>query len=67
MTSSSAKWVLGAGVGLELAAVGFGAYAIRLGPGGSDALLWLVLAAAAAVAGMGAIIGGLYELMKPRP
>ena len=62
-----AKPVLALGVVLEIAAVALGAYAIRLGVGESDALVWLVSAMAAAVAGMAAIIGGLYVLMKNRP
>ena len=55
------------GVVLEIAAAALGGYAIRLGAGDSDALVWLVLAMVAAVAGMAAIIGGLYMLMKDRP
>ncbi len=62
-----AKPVLALGAVLEIAALAFGAYAIRLGAGDSDALVWLVSAMAAAVAGMAAIIGGLYMLMKNRP
>ena len=62
-----AKPVLAVGAVLEMAAVVFGAYAIRLGVGDSGALVWLVSAMVAAVAGMAAIIGGLYMLMKNRP
>ena len=62
-----AKPVLALGVVLEIAAAAFGGYAIRLGTTDSDALTWLVLAMVAAVAGMAAIIGGLYMLMKDRP
>ena len=62
-----AKPVLALGIVLEIAAAVLGGYAIRLGTGDSDALAWLVLAMVAAVAGMAAIIGGMYMLMKDRP
>ena len=62
-----AKPVLALGIVLEIAAAALGGYAIRLGTTDSDALVWLVLAMVAAVAGMVAIIGGMYMLMKDRP
>ena len=62
-----AKPVLVLGVILEIAAAVLGGYAIRLGVGDTDALIWLVVAMVAAVAGMAAIIGGMYMLMKDRP
>ena len=62
-----AKPVLVLGVVLEIAAAVLGGYAIRLGVGDTDALVWLVVAMVAAVAGMAAIIGGMYMLMKDRP
>ena len=62
-----AKPVLVLGVILEIAAAVLGGYAIRLGVGDTDALAWLVVAMVAAVAGMAAIIGGMYALMKDRP
>ena len=62
-----AKPVLALGIVLEIAAAALGGYAIRLGTTDSDALAWLVPAMVAAVAGMAAIIGGLYMLMKGRP
>jgi len=62
-----AKPVLALGIVLEIAAAALGGYAIRLGTTDSDALAWLVLAMVAAVAGMAAIIGGMYMLMKDRP
>jgi hypothetical protein len=64
---SFAKPVLVLGVILEIVAAVLGGYAITLGVGDSDALIWLVVAMVAAVAGMAAIIGGLYALMKDRP
>ena len=62
-----AKPVLALGIVLEIAAAALGGYAIRLGTTDPDALAWLVLAMVAAVAGMAAIIGGMYMLMKDRP
>ena len=62
-----AKPLLAVGIVLEIAAAALGGYAIRLGAADSDALAWLVLAMVAAVAGMAAIIGGMYMLMKDRP
>ena len=62
-----AKPILAVGIILEIAAALLGGYAIRLGTTDSDALAWLVLAMIAAVAGMAAIIGGMYMLMKDRP
>jgi hypothetical protein len=62
-----AKPILGLGIVLEIAAAVLGGYAIRLGTTDSDAVAWLVLAMVAAVAGMAAIIGGMYLLLKDRP
>ena len=59
-----AKPVLAVGIVLEIAAAALGGYAIRLGTTDSDALAWLVLAMVAAVAGMAAIIGGMYMLIR---
>jgi len=62
-----AKPILVLGIVLEIAAAVLGGYAIRLGTTDSDAVAWLVLAMVAAVAGMAAIIGGMYLLLKDRP
>ena len=62
-----AKPLLALGVVLEIAAAVLGGYAIRLGVGDSDSLAWLVSAMVAAFAGLAAIIGGVYMLMKNRP
>jgi len=59
-----AKPLLAVGIVLEIAAAALGGYAIRLGTTHSDALAWLVLAMVAAVAGMAAIIGGMYMLIR---
>ena len=62
-----ARPVLVLGVILEVAAAVLGGYAISIGVGDTDALIWLLGAMVAAVAGMAAIIGGMYMLMKNRP
>ena len=62
-----AKPILVLGIVLEIAAAVLGGYAIRLGIRDTDAVVWLVVAMVAAVAGMAAIIGGMYMLMKDRP